>query len=89
MEPDRRRNDDGPKPLPFFKERLKKISRELELHFGLEPVTNHREGPIKFAPTRAEDEQARRLGLDAVTRYGTLSATVGIVPIAAQLSGRA
>jgi hypothetical protein len=51
-------------PLPFFKERLKKISRELELHFGLEPVTNRREGKIKFAPTRAEDEQARRLGLD-------------------------
>jgi hypothetical protein len=51
-------------PLPFFKDRLKKISRELELHFGLEPVTNHREGHIKFAPTRAEHEQARRLGLD-------------------------
>jgi hypothetical protein len=52
------------KPLPFFKDRLKKISRELELHFGLEPVTNHREGHIRFAPTRAEDEQARRLGLN-------------------------
>lgn len=52
------------KPMPFFKERLKKVSRELELHFGLEPVTNRREGKIKFAPTRAEDEQARRLGLD-------------------------
>ncbi len=52
------------RPLPFFKERLRKISRELELHFGLEPVTNHREGNIKFAPTRAEHEQARRLGLD-------------------------
>jgi len=52
------------RPLPFFKERLKKISRELELHFGLEPVTNRREGHIKFAPTRAEHEQARRLGLD-------------------------
>src|SRR5579883_1235958 len=52
------------KPLPFFKERLKKISRELELHFGLEPVTNHREGHIKYAPKRAEHEQARRLGLD-------------------------
>jgi hypothetical protein len=52
------------KALPFFKERLKKISRELEFHFGLEPVTNRREGNIKFAPTRAEHEQARRLGLD-------------------------
>jgi hypothetical protein len=52
------------RPLPFFKDRLKKISRELELHFGLEPVTSHREGHIKFALTRAEHEQARRLGLD-------------------------
>jgi hypothetical protein len=52
------------KALPFFKERLKKISRELEAHFALEPVTNQREGNIRFAPTRAEHEQARRLGLD-------------------------
>lgn len=52
------------KPLPFFKTRLKQISRELEIHFGLEPVTNERKGHIKYAPTRAEDEQARRLGLD-------------------------
>ena len=52
------------KPLPFFKRRLKTISRELELEFGLEPVTNHREGSIEFGPTRAEQEQARRLGLD-------------------------
>lgn len=51
--------------LPYFKFRLKTISRELELHFGLEAVTNHREGPIKFAPKRAEHEQARRLGQDA------------------------
>jgi len=50
--------------LPFFKDRLKKISRELELHFGLEPVTSAREGPIKYAPTRAQEEQARRLGVD-------------------------
>ena len=34
------------------------------MHFGLEPVTNRREGQIKYAPTRAEEEQARRLGLD-------------------------
>jgi len=52
------------KPLPFFKKRLKKISRELELHFGLEPVTNERKGSIKYAPTKAQDEQARRLGVD-------------------------
>jgi hypothetical protein len=51
-------------PQPFFKYRLKKISRELEAHFALAPVTNEREGEIKFAPTRAEHEQARRLGQD-------------------------
>jgi hypothetical protein len=53
------------KPLPFFKERLKKISRELEMHFGITVVPNEREGSIKYAPTRAEEEQSRRLGLDA------------------------
>jgi len=52
------------KHLPFYKLRLKKISRELELHFGLEPVTNHRPDKIKYAPTRAEEEQSRRLGFD-------------------------
>jgi hypothetical protein len=52
------------KPLPFFKDRLKNLSRELELNFALEPVTNWREGNIKYAPTRAEFEQARRLGMD-------------------------
>ena len=52
------------KQLPFFKCRLKKISRELELHFGLTIVSSRREGPIKYAPTRAEEEQARRLGVD-------------------------
>jgi|SRR5271165_4394693 len=52
------------KRLPFFKGRLKIISRELETEFGLEPVTNEREGPIKYAPTRAQDQQARRLGVD-------------------------
>lgn len=52
------------KRLPFFKERLKKISRELEMHFGLEVVTSQRPDKIKYAPTRAEHEQARRLGLN-------------------------
>jgi relaxase-like protein len=52
------------KPLPFFKERLKKISRELEIEFGLVPVQNEREGNIKYAPTRAQEEQARRVGVD-------------------------
>jgi hypothetical protein len=59
-----RENDLTAIPLPFFKQRLKKLSRELELEFGLDPVTNHRPDKINFAPTRAEQEQARRLGLD-------------------------
>jgi len=62
------------KELPFFKDRLKKISRELEAHFGLEAVTNRREGNIKYAPTRAEDEQARRLGLDVHELRNTIRA---------------
>jgi len=52
------------KELPYFKFRLKEISRELEAHFGLETVVNQREGNIGFAPTRAEEEQARRLGMN-------------------------
>lgn len=51
-------------PLPFFKDRLKKLSRELELHFGLTQVTSHRNSEIQYAPTRAEEQQARRLGTD-------------------------
>jgi hypothetical protein len=62
------------KELPYFKFRLKKISRELEAHFGLEAVTNRREGNIKYAPTRAEDEQARRLGLDVHELRNTIRA---------------
>jgi hypothetical protein len=52
------------KPLPFYKERLKRVSRELERHFGLTEVSNARKGPITFAPTRREEEQSRRLGID-------------------------
>ena len=52
------------KALPFYKERLKKVCRELEKHFGLTLVKNERDGPIKFAPTRDQEEQARRLGLN-------------------------
>ena len=52
------------KPLPFFKQRLKQVCRELEERFSLTPVPNERRGSIRFAPTRAEEEQARRLGLD-------------------------
>lgn len=52
------------RPLPFFKFRLKEVSRELEIELGLTRVRNEREGLIEYAPTRAEEEQARRLGLD-------------------------
>lgn len=51
------------KRLPFFELRLKRVSRELEKEFGLEPVRNEREGLHKQAPTRGEYEQARRLGV--------------------------
>jgi len=52
------------KPLPFYKVRLKRLCRELEQYFGLTRVPNEREGPIKYAPTRDQEEQARRLGLN-------------------------
>ena len=50
-------------PLPFFKERLKEVSRELEKTLDLTRVKNERDGPV-LAPTRNEFEQARRLGVD-------------------------
>jgi Ti-type conjugative transfer relaxase TraA len=49
--------------LAFFKLRLKEVSRELESELGLTPVSNHRQHP-EMAPTRDEDQQARRLGVD-------------------------
>ena len=52
------------RPLPYFKFRLKEVSRELEIKLNLTRVRNEVEGPIKYAPTRAEEEQARRLGVD-------------------------
>jgi hypothetical protein len=52
------------KHMPFYKTRLKEVSRELEIKFGLTQVPNERESAIKYAPTRDEDEQARRLGVN-------------------------
>lgn len=52
------------RPLPFSRERLKRVSRELERHFGLTAVSSARTGPIAYAPTRREEEQSRRLGTD-------------------------
>ena len=52
------------KPLPFFKLRLKRECRDLEKRFGLTEVSSERKGPIAYAPTRQEEEQSRRLGID-------------------------
>jgi hypothetical protein len=52
------------RPLPFFKMRLKEACRELEFKLALTPVRSERDSEIKFAPTKAEEEQARRLGLN-------------------------
>jgi len=52
------------KPLPYYKERLKRVSRALERHFGLTELSNVRKSPIAYAPTRREEEQSRRLGID-------------------------
>jgi hypothetical protein len=60
------------KPLPFYKLRLKRVSRALEIELGLTAVKNERDGPVKYAPTRGEDEQARRLGVDIHDVRGTI-----------------
>lgn len=51
------------RPLPFFKQRLKAVSRELEIELGLTRVSSSRPRP-EMAPRRAEEEQSRRLGTD-------------------------
>lgn len=51
------------RPLPFFKLRLKEACRELESELDLTPVRNQRESPV-MAPSRDQDEQARRLGIN-------------------------
>jgi len=52
------------RPVPFFKLRLKETARELEESLGLTRVRNERAGPITYGPTRAQEEQGRRLGVD-------------------------
>ncbi len=49
--------------LAFFKLRLKEVARELESELRLTPVSSRRKHP-EMAATRAEDQQARRLGVD-------------------------
>jgi hypothetical protein len=51
------------KHLPYFKERLKEVSRELEIELELTRVSSERTGPVR-APLRNEFEEARRLGVD-------------------------
>jgi hypothetical protein len=62
------------RPLPFYKFRLKTISRELEREFGFEPVKNERDSRIKYAATRGEEQQAQRLGLDKEAIRNTIRA---------------
>ena len=50
------------KPVPFFKFRLKALARELEQEFDITRVKNEREGPIKYAAKKNEQQQAQRLG---------------------------
>jgi hypothetical protein len=62
------------KSLPFFKSRLKAISRELEEELNLTRVTNERKGPIKYAATKNEQQQAQRLGVDKEALRNTIRA---------------
>lgn len=59
------------RPLPFFKLRLKEVCRELEIEMSLTRVTNERRG-LSMAPSRAEFEQARRLGIDVHQMRATI-----------------
>jgi len=52
------------KPLPFYKLRFKALARKLEEEFDLTRVNNYRENPIKYGATKAEEQQAQRLGFD-------------------------
>jgi len=62
------------KRLPFYGLRLKRISRELEKEFGLEPVKNERDTPIKYAAKKDEQRQAQRLGVDKDAIRNTIRA---------------
>jgi hypothetical protein len=52
------------KPLPFYKLRLKEVCRQLEPELGLSMVRNERRPEEPRAPSRAERDQAQRLGVD-------------------------
>ena len=59
------------KPLPFFKLRLKEVCRELETELDLTPVSSERPR-VERAPSRAEEEQSRRLDTDLHGIRGTI-----------------
>ncbi len=52
------------KAVPFYKFRLRALARKLENEFDLTRVSSQREGPIKYAATKNEEQQAQRLGVD-------------------------
>jgi hypothetical protein len=62
------------KPVPFFKSRLKALARELEEEFDITRVKNEREGPIQYAATKNEQQQAQRLGVDKEALRNTIRA---------------
>lgn len=59
------------KPLPFFKLRLKEVSRELEKELDLTRVSSERPR-VELAPSRGEEEQSRRLDNDLHGIRGTI-----------------
>ena len=56
------------RPLPFFKERLKEVSRELEKALDLTRVRNEREGSVLAQP--ATNSSRRAASAWTFTRYG-------------------
>ncbi len=59
------------KPLPFFKLRLKEVCRALENDLDLTRVRSERPR-VELAPSRAEEEQSRRLDTDLHGIRGTI-----------------
>lgn len=62
------------KPVDFFKLRMTALSRELEKEFDITRVKNEREGPIKYAAKKNEQQQAQRLGVDKDELRNTIRA---------------
>jgi hypothetical protein len=62
------------KPVDFFKRRMKALARELEKEFDITRVKNEREGPIKYAAKKNEQQQAQRLDVDKDELRNTIRA---------------